>query len=60
MHGGKCCAGLAGKKAAGTYTWISEFLQAPKSAVPKYSEADDLSRSLPQASIPNPVFSRGI
>lgn len=23
-------------------------------------EADDLSRSLPQAAIPNPVFSRGI
>lgn len=36
------------------------FLQAPKSAVPKYSEADDLSRSLPQAAKPNPVFSRGI
>lgn len=27
VHGGKCCAELAGKKAAGTYTWISSSSQ---------------------------------
>lgn len=63
VHGGKCCAELAGKK--GSRDLHMDFFKLPSLQCQNIveflnDEADDLSRSPPQAAIPNPVFSRGI